>query len=98
MPIAKKIRHLSSERCRIMEVSPRFGANFPCGENLEVQLRQAVAGKCPPDTCIEWFKSDLPILQKEKGLPKQVFFLLEVSPRFELGNEGFADPCLTTWL
>ena len=23
---------------------------------------------------------------------------LEVTPRFELGNEGFADPCLTTWL
>ena len=25
-------------------------------------------------------------------------FPLEVTPRFELGNEGFADPCLTTWL
>ena len=25
-------------------------------------------------------------------------FALEVTPRFELGNEGFADPCLTTWL
>ena len=24
--------------------------------------------------------------------------ILEVTPRFELGNEGFADPCLTTWL
>ena len=24
--------------------------------------------------------------------------LLEASPRFELGNQGFADPCLTTWL
>ena len=23
---------------------------------------------------------------------------LEVPPRFELGNRGFADPCLTTWL
>ena len=23
---------------------------------------------------------------------------MEVTPRFELGNEGFADPCLTTWL
>ena len=23
---------------------------------------------------------------------------MEVPPRFELGNEGFADPCLTTWL
>ena len=24
--------------------------------------------------------------------------LLEATPRFELGNQGFADPCLTTWL
>ena len=24
--------------------------------------------------------------------------LLEATPRFELGNRGFADPCLTTWL
>ena len=23
---------------------------------------------------------------------------LEASPRFELGNQGVADPCLTTWL
>ena len=23
---------------------------------------------------------------------------LEAPPRFELGNQGFADPCLTTWL
>ena len=26
------------------------------------------------------------------------FVQMEVTPRFELGNEGFADPCLTTWL
>ena len=25
-------------------------------------------------------------------------FWLEVTPGFEPGNEGFADPCLTTWL
>ena len=25
------------------------------------------------------------------------FVNMEVTPRFELGNEGFADPCLTTW-
>ena len=25
-------------------------------------------------------------------------FFLEVAPRFEPGNQGFADPCLTTWL
>ena len=25
-------------------------------------------------------------------------FFLEVAPRFELGNQSFADSCLTTWL
>jgi hypothetical protein len=25
-------------------------------------------------------------------------FVLEAPPRFELGNKGFADLCLTTWL
>ena len=35
--------------------------------------------------------------KKEKDT-QSVSFLLEVTPRFELGNEGFADPCLTTWL
>ena len=25
-------------------------------------------------------------------------FALEVAPGFEPGNQGFADPCLTTWL
>ena len=29
---------------------------------------------------------------------KKVGFSLEVTPGFEPGNEGFADPCLTTWL
>ena len=24
--------------------------------------------------------------------------LMEAAPRFELGNKGFADLCLTTWL
>ena len=26
------------------------------------------------------------------------FVNMEVTPGFEPGNEGFADPCLTTWL
>ena len=26
------------------------------------------------------------------------FIILEAPPRFELGDKGFADPCLTTWL
>ena len=36
-----------------------------------------------------------------KTKKKQVFRLasfLEVTPGFEPGNQGFADPCLTTWL
>lgn len=28
----------------------------------------------------------------------RLLFFLEVPPRFELGDEGFADPSLTTWL
>ena len=35
--------------------------------------------------------------QKET-LPKRKCFFLEVPPRFELGNNGFADRGLTTWL
>ena len=27
-----------------------------------------------------------------------MLFVLEAPPRFELGNKGFADLCLTTWL
>ncbi len=34
---------------------------------------------------------------QKRDLQKQVSFNLEVPPRFELGNEGFADLCLTTW-
>ena len=36
----------------------------------------------------------------QKTPETQVFreFWLEVTPGFEPGNEGFADPCLTTWL
>ena len=29
---------------------------------------------------------------------KQKFFSVEAPPRFELGNKGFADLCLTSWL
>ncbi len=30
--------------------------------------------------------------------PNGVVIFMEVTPGFEPGNEGFADPCLTTWL
>ena len=41
--------------------------------------------------------------RKEKALNHCNFnkfraFILEATPRFELGNKGFADLCLTTWL
>ena len=34
---------------------------------------------------------------KKKDTLSRVFLFLEVPPRFELGNESFADSCLTTW-
>ena len=36
--------------------------------------------------------------EKETPSFRMVFLFLEVTPGFEPGNEGFADPCLTTWL
>lgn len=41
---------------------------------------------------------------ENKKSPVRTFFILhretilEAPPRFELGNKGFADLCLTTWL
>ena len=35
---------------------------------------------------------------KRKHFPKGSVFFLEAPPRFGLGNRGFADLCLTTWL
>ena len=34
----------------------------------------------------------------KKHLQNVSAFFLEVTPGFEPGNQGFADPCLTTWL
>ena len=46
---------------------------------------------------LEHFK--LPqISKKETPAYKAGVSFLEAPPRFELGNRGFADPCLTTWL
>ena len=41
-----------------------------------------------------------PVFGHKKTPETQAFreFWLEVTPGFEPGNEGFADPCLTTWL
>ena len=38
------------------------------------------------------------LLKKRKDTTDVVSFFLEVTPGFEPGNQGFADPCLTTWL
>ena len=35
---------------------------------------------------------------KEKERAAARPFRLEAPPRFELGHQDFADPCLTTWL
>ena len=37
-------------------------------------------------------------VSKKKDTLKSVSFFLEATPGFEPGNQGFADPCLTTWL
>ena len=37
-------------------------------------------------------------LVKKRVLNFQYAFFMEVPPGFEPGNQGFADPCLTTWL
>ena len=37
------------------------------------------------------------LVSKNKSTAKAVLLFLEVPPRFELGNEGFADLCLTAW-
>ncbi len=34
----------------------------------------------------------------EKATCRNKSLFLEAPPRFELGNQGVADPCLTTWL
>ena len=35
--------------------------------------------------------------EKKKNDQPKLIVLMEVPPRFELGNKGFADLCLTTW-
>ena len=71
---------------------------FPMERKIKVRLRRAVAGNCPPDSCIWVFKSDGPVSPKRKSTPDGVLFFLEVPARFELANNGFADRGLTTWL
>ena len=37
-------------------------------------------------------------IRTKKSIPKGMLVRMEAPPRFELGREGFADLCLTTWL
>ena len=37
-------------------------------------------------------------LTKKDSLQSRESFFVEATPRFELGHQDFADPCLTTWL
>ena len=48
-------------------------------------------------TTASWWYTKLVGLDKKTLVPKNESFL-EVPPRFELGNNGFADRGLTTWL
>ena len=43
-------------------------------------------------------RADNPQNPKKKDTLSACLSFLEVTPGFEPGNEGFADPCLTTWL
>ena len=45
-----------------------------------------------------FFMCEARFISKKKSTSEEVLFFLEASPRFELGNKGFADLCLTTWL
>ena len=52
---------------------------------------------------LPYYRELLPSCQgnsAEKRMSKRTAcsFFLEAPPRFELGHQDFADPCLTTWL
>ena len=49
---------------------------FPMERKIKVRLRRAVAGNCPPDSCIWVFKSDGPVSPKRKSTPDGVLFFL----------------------
>ena len=62
---------------------------------------------CSPDGLMRYnngnfaIVDDIPLLSqwiKKLRTSIEVLNFLEASPRFELGNKGFADLCLTTWL
>ena len=45
-----------------------------------------------------FFMCDARFISKNKSTSEEVLLFLEAPPRLELGNKGFADLCLTTWL
>ena len=53
---------------------------FPMERKIKVRLRRAVAGNCPPDSCIWVFKSDGPVSPKRKSTPDGVLFFWRYRP------------------
>ena len=45
-----------------------------------------------------WILSQALAAGIKKEIPNKDISAMEATPRFELGNRGFADLCLTTWL
>ena len=88
--------------------SPPRRSNRPSGRRRECAVnspRPRAAANCAgaalPTPSIKisggWRRPLAAGTQKETPAIGRCFFL-EVTPGFEPGNQGFADPCLTTWL
>ena len=88
--------------------SPPRRRNRPSGRRRECAVnspRPRAAANCAgaalPTPSIKisggWRRPLAAGTQKETPAIGRCFFL-EVTPGFEPGNQGFADPCLTTWL
>ena len=81
-----------------------LSAGYPTGSAGDIHPRNKQGPSSPPS--VRFFpRMDFPLSPrrpriKQKPLPWQrlLLYRLEAPPRFELGNQGFADPCLTTWL
>ena len=89
--------------------SPRAGlGRLPGGADdrplLEPLLDYAQAGPLPADDMLADFQPPggdparlVEAWELDPGEEPDVELAVEVPPGFEPGNEGFADPCLTTW-
>ena len=81
----------------------------PCGRRFKNFLQPAPLMHCAPSSKSNTAKRRMHfhfsarpcsriLSSKVKKRQAQTCLFLEVTPGFEPGNQGFADPCLTTWL